>query len=352
MSETALAQRCRTTLSANWTTGQRDGVAYAYTRPSPDRYPWQWYWDSCFSAIAWRHLDPARSRAELETLLAAARPDGFIGHTIFWAGPLRGARRLFYNVIDRDDPMTATIQPPALAFAWRLAVGDPALEPRIAAHHAAIARQRDRRGDGLLWILQPDESGCDASPQFDPIWRHRAQGLPGFLELVHRNRERAFRLEAVAADGDPVVCDVLTNVLHGLSRLALGLPSITPALVDALYDERSGLFLPAVEPAVSEPIPLTWMALSPIALPDLPLEIARRIVEQYVLDPRRFWTQVGPPSVALDEAHSRCASTSPASGATGAGRPGSTARGSSGVACCGSATRARRSGSRTPSLRR
>ena len=139
--------------------GERDGVPFAYTRPSPGRYRWQWYWDSCFAAIAWRHFDPARSRAELETLLAAARPDGFIGHTIFWEHPVSGPRALFYNVIHRDDAMTATIQPPALAFAWRVAVGDPALEPRIVAHHAAISAQRDLEGDGLLWILQPDESG-------------------------------------------------------------------------------------------------------------------------------------------------------------------------------------------------
>jgi hypothetical protein len=46
-------------------------------------------------------LDPARSRAELETLLAAAPPDGFIGHTIFWEHPVSGARSLFYNVIHR-----------------------------------------------------------------------------------------------------------------------------------------------------------------------------------------------------------------------------------------------------------
>ena len=74
--------------------GERDGVPFAYTRPSPGRYRWQWYWDSCFAAIAWRHFDPARSRAELETLLAAARPDGFIGHTIFWEHPVerRAAR--------------------------------------------------------------------------------------------------------------------------------------------------------------------------------------------------------------------------------------------------------------------
>jgi len=245
---TGLPERCQQVLEGSWNVGERDGVPFAYTRPSPGRYRWQWYWDSCFAAIAWRHFDPARSRAELETLLAAARPDGFIGHTIFWEHPVSGPRVLFYNVIHRDDFMTATIQPPALALAWQAAVGDPALEPRIVAHHNAVTAERDLEGDGLLWILQPDESGLDASPQFDPIWGQRAQGLPDFVELVRRNREREFRIDAVRADGDPVVCEVMTNVIHGLSRLALGLPSITPALIARCYDEPSGLFLPTVTP--------------------------------------------------------------------------------------------------------
>jgi hypothetical protein len=275
-------------------------VPFAYTRPSPGRYRWQWYWDSCFAAIAWRHFESARSRAELETLLAAARPDGFIGHTIFWEHEVTGPRALFYNVIHRDDFMTATIQPPALPFAWRVAVGDPALEPRIVAHHAAVVAERDLEGDGLLWILQPDESGLDASPQFDPIWGDRAQGLPGFVELVRRNREREFRIQAVRADGDPVVCEVLTNVIHGLSSLALGLPSITPALIARCYDEPSGLFLPAVIPPIQQRFPLTVAALSPLALPDLPDEIGHRLVK-YLFDAGRLWTAVPPPSVALDE---------------------------------------------------
>jgi hypothetical protein len=296
----ALEQRCRETLERSWTVGEREGVAFAYTRPSPERYRWQWYWDSCFAAIAWRHFDPARSRAELETLLSAARPDGFIGHTIFWDHKLSGPRVLFYNVIHRDDPMTSTIQPPALAFAWRAAVGDPAAEPRIVAHHEAVAEQRDLEGDGLLWILQPDESGLDASPQFDPIWHERAQGLPGFVDLVLRNRERGFRIGEVRADGDPVVCEVLTNVLYGLSLLALGLPSITPALVARLYDEPSGLFRPVAQPEIEGRIPLAWTALAPLALPDLPDEIGHRLVA-HLLDEHRFWPSVAPPAVALDE---------------------------------------------------
>ena len=91
----AVRRACQETLERNWTEGVRasDRVSYAYTRPSPSHYPWQWFWDSCFSAIARRHLDRDRARRELQTLLAAGRSDGFIGHTIFWGGPPRDLRR-------------------------------------------------------------------------------------------------------------------------------------------------------------------------------------------------------------------------------------------------------------------
>ena len=44
----AIAALCQQTLQANWVEGTRrsDGVPYAYTRPSPGHYPWQWFWDS------------------------------------------------------------------------------------------------------------------------------------------------------------------------------------------------------------------------------------------------------------------------------------------------------------------
>ena len=248
----------------------------------------------------WRRFDSQRSRRELGTLLAAAREDGFIGHTIFWQGQLGGVRRLFYNVLGDEDRMTSTIQPPMLAWAWLIAVGDPAAEPGILAHHEWLRRERDLEGDGLLWLLQPDESGLDASPQFDQIWQHRAQGLPGFVELVRRNRRLAFDIAAVRDAGGPVVCEVLTNVLWGLSELALGRPSITGALIERCYDEGVGLFLPRASPDVVGRIPVTWSALSPLALPDLPREIGRRLIEEHLLS-ERFWTEVAPPSVATSE---------------------------------------------------
>jgi hypothetical protein len=276
-------------------------VQFAYTCPSPHHYPWQWYWDSCFTAIVWRRFDPERSRRELSSLLAAQREDGFIGHTIFWNTPLNGARRLTYNVIEHDAPMTASIQPPALAWAWQIAVGDPAEVPAIVRHHDWLAEHRDLDGDGLIWIVQPDESGLDASTQFDAIWGSRAHGLPGFVLLVHRNRQLGFDLQRIARDGGPVCCEVMTNVIHNLSRLALGRPSLTPTIIERMYDKRRGLFRPIAHPVALREPAVTWAALAPLALPDLPEEIGRRLVEDHLLDGDRFWLPVPPPSVSASD---------------------------------------------------
>jgi hypothetical protein len=288
-------------LRQNWLEGERDGARYSYTQPSPSRYPWQWYWDSCFAAIVWRRFDPGRSRAELESLLAAQRRDGFIGHTIFWHRPVSLGRLPFYNVASRSAMQTETIQPPLLAWAWRIAVGDPAQEPRIAAQAEWLAEHRDLEGDGLLWILQPDESGLDASPKFDPVWGRRANSRPGFPCLVRRNRRLGFDARRVRDAGGPVLCETVVNTLWSLSLQALGRPSVTPALIDRLWDESRGLFLDEAQPGGARPDAITWAALAPLALPDLPEEIGRRLVEEHLLNESEFLTPVAPPSVAASE---------------------------------------------------
>ena len=64
---------------------------------------------------------PARSRRELESLLAAQRADGFIGHTIFWNTPLTGRRRFTYNVTspNADDDGQHPTAGPGLGLADR-----------------------------------------------------------------------------------------------------------------------------------------------------------------------------------------------------------------------------------------
>ncbi len=288
-------------LRQNWNEGARDGAPFAYTEPSPGRYPWQWYWDSCFAAIVWRRFEPARARLELGSLLAAQRPDGFIGHTIFWGRPVSLGRLAYYNVASRSSFQTETIQPPLLAWAWRIAVGDPALEPRIGAQMDWLAANRDLEGDGLLWIVQPDESGLDASPKFEPVWGWHSNAKLGFPLLVGRNRRLGFEARRIRERGWPVLCETLVNTMWSLSLQALGRPSATPALVERLWDERRGLFLDEAQPGGARPGVVTWAALAPLALPDLPEEIGRRLIEEHLLNEAEFLTPVAPPSVAASE---------------------------------------------------
>ncbi len=296
-----VSELAETVLRRNWRSGEREGIPYDYTSPSPGRYPWQWYWDSCFAAIVWRRFDPERARTELQTLLAAQRDDGFIGHTIFWDRPVSLPRLAFYNVMSRNAFQTETIQPPLLAWAWRIAVGDPAQEPRIGAQVEWLAANRDLEGDGLLWIVQPDESGLDASPKFDQVWGRRAQAQICFPLLVRRNRKLGFSARRVAAEGGPVVCEVITNVLWSLSLRALGRPSVTGALVERLWDEQRGLFIDEAGPAGGRPAVSTIASLAPLALPDLPPQIGHRLVEEHLLDRHQYWTAVPPPSVSANE---------------------------------------------------
>ncbi len=301
------------TLRGSWTEGERNGVPYAYAPPSPSHYYWQWYWDSCFHAIVWRRFQPERARLELESLLNGGREDGFIGHTIFWDRPVDLRRRWTYNISSRRAPNTSTIQPPLLAWAWRIAVGDPAGDPRIATHHRWLERNRDLDGDGLLWIVQPDESGLDSSPKFEPVWGKRAHARLGFIALIQRNRRRDWDARRILDDRGPLLCEVVVNVLWGLARLAAGEPSITPALIDRCWDERRGLFLDVARGTVAREDETdliegdrrirtsTWSALAPLALPDLPEEIGRRLVEEHLLDPDRYWTPYPAPSVSAEE---------------------------------------------------
>jgi mannosylglycerate hydrolase MGH1-like protein len=52
----------------------------------------------------------------------------------------------------------------------------------------------------------------------------------------------------------------------------------------------------------------TWSSLAPLALPELPEAIATRLIEEQLLDPRRYRAPYGIPSVAMDEPSFRAGS--------------------------------------------
>ena len=136
---------------------------------------------------------PAAPAAELESLLAAQRADGFIGHTIFWDRPVSLTRLPFYNVASRGAFQTETIQPPLLAWAWRIAVGDPAAEPRIGAPDRLAGRATaTSRATACSGSSSPTSRASTPRPSSTRSGAGARNGRIGFPLLVRRNRRLGF----------------------------------------------------------------------------------------------------------------------------------------------------------------
>ena len=312
-------------LRANWREGHRssDGVPYAFTCPATPRYRHQWYWDSCFHAIVWRHFDPRRARQELQTLVRAGRLDGFIPHTAFWDRPAYWRRAPFYGTHTVFGcSATSTIQTPLLALAWELvAEASPDVPefvteglPQLRLHYDWLARERDVDGDGLLTIIYPDESGLDDSPKYDEVFGRMRHDSLGYWWLVERYRRMGYDAHAIAERYDEHVEDVLVNVFYALSLRALARMDLEraatwsaradrteAALLERCHDDRTGLFFDLAGRSERRVEVSTWSALAPLAVPGLPEEIRRRLVEEHLLHPGRYRVAAGIPSVARSE---------------------------------------------------
>lgn len=313
-----LRRRASAVLHDRWRSGvrRRDGVPYAYTCPSVPRYRHQWHWDSCFHAIAWSHIDVGRAEAELRTVLRSAGPsreDGFLPHTTFWGWPPLWRRAPLYATRSLlGSTHTETIDPPLLAVAWERIGGPADALPAIGRHLDWLAAHRDPDGDGLLTILLPDESGLDDSPAYDPVFGRYAHHRMGYVLLVEHARGHGFDARRIVDHSDVHVEDVLVNVAYALSLHAMARMTgdaswgaratrVEDALLERCWDPRAGLFWHLAGRAEKPVRVSTWASLAPLALPGVPEEVKRRLVEEHLLHPRRYAARVGIPSVAMEE---------------------------------------------------
>lgn len=165
----ALYQRNRQCGHAAWC-----DLDYDFVCPSLSTYPFQWFWDSCFHAIVLSRLDPARGEAELRSLVANQQPDGFIAHVTFWQRERYEAMLETYAIAYRTPYLSDCMQPPLLAEAVQAVArrgrGSDFLEeilPAVRRYYDWCATTRDPDDDGLIAVLQPDETGLDHTPVFD-----------------------------------------------------------------------------------------------------------------------------------------------------------------------------------------
>lgn len=325
LSRAELETRARQILLTNRRQGIADwnGQPFDFVVPSLTGYPFQWFWDSCFHAIALTHLDGERAKAELTTLLRGAQPDGFIPHIIFWERD-KQADFLSRNIVGMTALYySATIQPPLIAYAVERvyqATGDTAFRdaalPALTAYYRWLRYHRDPDDDGLIAIIQPEEAGTDCSPKYDAAL--------GLTELSNRGFIAALRqvyaaYEPMRGDDRRILAadifhfeDALVNAIYAFSLRALArLLGDDPAAVefqrmadktrDALlskcWDEDAGAFFD-LQGVAEKPVKMTTISsLMPLILDDLPRPIVERLVGEWLTNPAHFWLPYPIPSV-------------------------------------------------------
>jgi len=153
-----------------------------YTKPSPRQYPHQWNWDSALIAIGIAHDDLDRAASEIRSLLRGQWRNGMIPQIIYdpdASGYFPGPERWRISrapAAPRNVATSGITQPPIVTVAaWEIARRFEDTDfvrqvyPELLAYHRWLHRERDPRGEGLVSIVHPWESGLDNSPRWIEI---------------------------------------------------------------------------------------------------------------------------------------------------------------------------------------
>ena len=329
MERAELEERAGKILLTNLRRGVADwnGKEFSFVVPSLTGYPFQWFWDSCFHAIALTHLDKEQAKAELTTLMSGALPNGFMPHIIFWEMD-KQPDFLNRNIVGMTSPYySATIQPPILAYAVERvfdATGDTAFRdaalPVLTAYYRWLRINRDPDDDGLIAVIQPEEAGTDCSPKYDEALGLEELSNQGFIAALRRvyaayEPMRGDDRRILAADifhfEDVLVNAIYAFGLRSLARLLGDAPEAEEfrreadktrdALLTKCWDEEAGAFFDLCGVAETPVKVVTISSLMPLILDDLPRPIVERLVEQWITNPEHFWLPYPLPSVPASD---------------------------------------------------
>src|SRR3990167_7790642 len=320
----ALRQSAHRLLLSN----RRQHDDHQFTVPSPQSYPFQWLWDSCFHAIALAHFEPDSAKAELRSLLTGQFNNGMFPHMIY-----RGENELMklgdgFVRIEWGKEKTSTItQPPMLAEAlWKIYEKDGDREflrlmyPHIKDFHAYLLSARDPRGNHLAGIINPDESGEDNSPRFDsvlglPPVQTLQENFSSRLKLVEELRRGHFDapfMKQYFWVKDVPFNAILVKNLRTMGRIAGHLSKHEDALkfteasrrvADAMRERMfdGDLFWPTYSESYFKVKLKTWAIFAPLYAGILSEDEAAKLVEEHLLNPSEFLSNFMLPTVAMNE---------------------------------------------------
>ena len=301
---------------------------FDFTCPSSVTYPFQWLWDSCFHAIALSHVDIKKAEAELVSLLKNQHDDGFVSHVTFWQRDQFEEMVSTYAIAFRTKYLSDEMQPPLLAEAVA-AVADRGrgaeftaeILPGVKRFYEWLHTVRNPFGDGLIRVVQPDETGLDHSPMWDELmdikdeehesWDRGWHSICDPYDAFNRDPEKMIEMNHF------VVADVMTNVIYienlrVLARLCRDINDMDAAveyekradkafssLNELCWNENDGLFYSINGKENKQLRVNTFTSLMPILLQDLEKRKADLLIE-HITNPEEYWAEYPIPSVAMN----------------------------------------------------
>lgn len=297
---------------------RRKSGEYQYTVPSPETYPFQWLWDSCFHAIILCHFNPEDAKKELLSLTSRQFDNGMIPHILCWDSKLdpKSFNNPYLTQITWGKKDTSSItQPPMIAYAsLRIYQTDhdkkflKNIYQSISKFCRYLLDQRDPHGNNLIGIINPDESGEDNSPRFDtalelPSKHTMGENFKKRLELITENKNCNFEVGTCMSNffwvKDVPFNSIFIANLNAQAKIA----SILGKNEDARFFKKKAediskamrkfmlednIFWSTFSPQYKKIKVLTWAIFAPLFAGILTKDEAKYLVDNYLLDKNKF----------------------------------------------------------------
>ncbi len=307
---------------------------FHYTKPSPGRYPFQFFWDTCLHVFILTALgEHEMAKKHLTSLFALQEENGFVGHMIYWdtvfpsrlTDIFQSKPGLKWELFRTH--MSALIQPPLVAQAvyrvYQLTKDRAFLQemlPRLKQYYFWLARHRDFDGDGLISIISPFESGMDWKPTFDPVvgFPEKKADWRLFWKVVAvdvRNFLYNYQSDKIYEKGYFIVKEVGFNTIYvqnlrAMARLCEVLQDpdagtftamadqTLQSMLKLMYEEESAAFFDVYGKENTKIKILTPTIFFPVVIREMPDQICRQVMETHFFHKEEFAVPFPIPSVA------------------------------------------------------
>jgi len=309
---------------------------YCYVMPSPEKYPFQWWWDSCFHTFILCSLGEFElARQNFHSLFQMQERDGFVGHMVFWESLLPKDK---WNILEGPPVwnqlrphMSFLIQPPLVSQALLRIYkesGDKEfvtlMLPKLKKYFHWLATHRDFDGDGLISIISNFESGIDHKPSFDSLVgfdsTHKAS-WNYFMRIILvqlKNYLRGYKLKTIHKANVFIVKETLFNTMYVQDLRALATlceiandddckkyealaHKVALRMIELMYDDETAAFYDVHAPDNAKLKVLTFTIGLPILMKEVPQKMAHEILLRHFLNKDEFNLEYPIPSVAKCE---------------------------------------------------